>query len=499
MANLISGPTVWSRSVDEQGFRTYRLNFLVRVDLVAQEGPAAAGNACLLAFPSGSPYAVDGDADLFCWFRNDEETQPHPDWKPTTPCEFFIVTRTASNKPPAVQRCVDAPNEDPLSEPDKYSGSLVSQVEEQTHDYIGTPFEYSSHEQIRGPIAEFLTGYDVVKIEQNRANLELGLLSALKFHLNDAPMWGLPPRCILFAGYTWERLFHGQCQVYFKRRLELWLKSNSRVRVTSTAEGTGAFLLGHDRETPDESSKVLKGHWGQVSGALAWILDDVTLGEPPDRDNPAHFIQAIDHPAGNPTRLFLDGNGVPYLPAVAGTGEVDFGGALDCDDLPIMQTLLLNKTYIKTTVGGDLTLNQPGEAIAFKFTGAAEGKVVVRVLSGKPDEVTMIVYDDTCFRIGADDPLIPGIDGSAGSTTIAGNVVTRTWFHPDPTSIMWANVILGNPTGFDGFGLEAATEDLTYTVKVVANDPDDTGPGNILLQGYPEGNLLLLGVPAELD
>jgi hypothetical protein len=211
------------------------------------------------------------------------------------PNRFWRVEIRFSTKPPSKERCNTTPIEDPLLEPQKVSGTFVKKTEEGLKDRFGLPIENSSHEPLIGPQNEWdADGGDTVTIEQNVADLELDVLAGLKNAVNDAPLWGLPARCIKFSSYSWSKEFYGTCFAYYKRRLEFDVNINT-----------------FDRDMLDEGTKVLHGYWDSTSPN--WVVDVLNDGTTPDPNNPTHFDRAIDR-QGNPIHVILDGAGKPFVP-----------------------------------------------------------------------------------------------------------------------------------------------------------------------------------------
>jgi hypothetical protein len=508
MAQLVGGPRVWSGSQDSEGHRTYRIAFLVQVETGegVAEGPAAAMRCPGLPAP-GDFWSIDGDADAYGWFRFDMDCQPHGSVE-GSPIQYFNVIMTASTKPldPSKERDPAAPPiEDPLAEPPRVSGSFVKTTEEATHDMYGLPIEYSSHEQIRGPQVEFDAGFDSVRIEQNVPQLQLYLLASLRNCVNLRPLWGMPERTIRFACYSWTRVRHGN-SFYYQRVLEFEVNIN-----------------GFDREVLDESSKVLKGRWATdgVTGKLVWQLVDVAPGEPADRDNPAHYIAAID-PKGNPARILLDGRGTPYIPTKDGVADANAreGKVTTTADPVIAPIIYPNNTYYRTLAGGDLTLSRltsSSHYYAFAVPKNQEGRIVARLTQGDLDHFFIEVFadvdgDGNLLLLGdADkyiiDPKPERVANAAAyaySTGVIGEAnVRRAYFGTGgfATSFLVVRVTYTPFFEFDaGAGVvvsDVPEFDATYTLRLEAAAEDDPGPGRIVVQKYRSADLLLLNLPTD--
>lgn len=290
MAEL-RGLLKWSGERDPEGHRNYRAEW--QVECEPTEGPASA-LSCPGLPEIGSEWAIDDDEDLWAWCRADAGVEPYVDQEKNT---FFKVTQLFSTKPPPVgqRRCMNLPIEDPLLEPQKLRGGLTRYTDNPAFDRFGLRIVNSSHEQIEGPQNEWDANRNTVSIEQNVANLELPLMSAMRDAVNRDALWGHAPRTIKLTNFTWERKWHGVCELYFTRVFEFEIRDE-----------------GWDRNIADEGTKVLHGHWGTVAGTGvpdAWILDNLD-GAPPNPDNPQHFDRFKDRNGENTTTL-LDGHGKP--------------------------------------------------------------------------------------------------------------------------------------------------------------------------------------------
>lgn len=232
------GPRVLGGQRDSEGYRTYKV--IHRVECARTDGPATVMQTPGLPLP-GALWSFMDDVDVFAWCRNDMTVQMSS--PPGRPCRFYDVEQTFSNKPPSDdrQRCNDTPVEDPLMEPMRVSGSFTRYTEEAVYDRFGRELKTSSHEQIRGPQAEFDANRPTVKIEQNVADLQLDLLSRMMADggsLNDSPLWGVIIRGVRLAQVSWTKKYYGQCYAYYTRVLdfEINVKRNVGVYGAVTSE-----------------------------------------------------------------------------------------------------------------------------------------------------------------------------------------------------------------------------------------------------------------------
>lgn len=282
MTATMIGPATIEVSRDEEGHRDYDITYKVECDTPA--APEQALNASGLP-AIGSVWSTDTWALCSPVTRVTALSQKEGD-----PVYYWLVTRRFTTRPQ--KRCQDAEIGDPLSEPQKISGTFATYQKEGTFDKDGELIKTSSHEQIRGSQNEWDFSAPTVRIEQNVSSLDLPTVARLQSpkHVNDALLWGVPARCVKFSNFSWERLYYGSCYAYCKRVLDFEINYDT-----------------FDRYIPDEGSKVLHGHWG-TSG---WILDNID-GSAPDPDNPSHFDRFKDRNGEN-ARVLLDGAGKPAI------------------------------------------------------------------------------------------------------------------------------------------------------------------------------------------
>jgi hypothetical protein len=287
MATQLVGRQIsWSMSRNEEGHRTYKIRHLVESD-TGLDGPANALQTPGLPTP-GAAWLVDGDVDVYAYCRLDADVSIWKEKEGERP-RYYVVEQTFSTKPN--KRCSELQFEDPLLEPPKVSGSFVRYTEEFTRDRSGAPIINSAWEQVRGPQVEFDKNRPQVKVSMNLPDLDLGLLASMADTVNDAPLWGVPRRCIKLAPPSWEKKYYGLCYSYYTVNLEFDIRY----------------------ETFDRNFIVLNGKWNAAGN---WEL--VNIGSsPPDRYNPAHFIRFTDKKS-DPCKVTLNGAGVPINNKVMG-------------------------------------------------------------------------------------------------------------------------------------------------------------------------------------
>lgn len=308
---LLDGIIYADGGKDDDGHRTYNVSHRVEADWVPgiAVGPAEVMNTPGLPLP-GSFWLMDNDIDIWAFCYPFMDCKPHAH-KEGHPVQFWTVNQKFSTKP--LKRCQDTTIENPLLEPFKISGSFVKYSKEAAKHFNGEMIKSSSHEPLKGPAVEFDRNRPTVRIEQNVASLELDIFSQMIDCLNDAPLWGLGPRCIKLSQPSWTRQLYGTCTFYYTRVFEFDIDYDT-----------------FDREAPDEGTKVLRGHWrfkpkasvGTGTGTAnqnAWVLDLID-GNVPDHTNPSHFCRYKDRNGEN-ARTLLNGYGLPAETTVMlGTG-----------------------------------------------------------------------------------------------------------------------------------------------------------------------------------
>jgi hypothetical protein len=258
------GPVSWGLDLTEEGHRDYKLKWHCRATDAA-DGPA---NVLIASgLPAvGSTWNIGNDTDswAFCW----------PNWKISQILDGelnldWIVEQPFSTRP--MKRCQTSTIEDPMDEPPKISGSFVTYTTEATADYLGNPLVSSSWEQLRGPLVERDACRATVNIGINVATLPLSSYTQMMNTVNDATLWGLPPRCVKLSGVEFQRNLYGTCSYYYTITYRFDIDFNT----------FDVYVL-------DEGSRVLAG-----AGTSS---------------NPLHFIAYRDF-TGERSRVILDGSG----------------------------------------------------------------------------------------------------------------------------------------------------------------------------------------------
>lgn len=310
---LLDGHRTWKMTRTARGHRNYHITHMVECE--PTDGPSRALHLTPGLPLPGMLWAVDSDLDLWAWCRGDATVTPVLEGEPN---RYFLIEQFFSTEPPDVdnEQCQDQGVGDPLLEPMKVSGSFIKYMEEATHDRFGSPIVNSAGEALRGPQVEFDANRHQIRIEQNVPVLGLNVFGPMVDTLNDAPLWGLPTRCIKLSNVSWDRKVHGLCYVYYTRVLEFdtFVKKDEN----------GNPISGFDRTLLDEGTKALSGEWDTATGL--WTLINIG-GAAPNPNNYTHYVRVKDR-TGEPMRIILDGlsvrKGYPHEPDVIGSvpGEI---------------------------------------------------------------------------------------------------------------------------------------------------------------------------------
>lgn len=302
------GPVSWSCQQERDKSRTYRVKYKVRID-PAMHGPYTALNAGGLPLVGSvwndAPSTAVVNQDVWAWFTAERSAFP---WKSDKPedNQYMGVECVATTKP--MQDCLADGFDNPLAIRDRVRIETVNYQKEAVYDVDGFPILNSAWEQIRGHQVEFDNHRLRVYIEQYTASLELDLIQSLMHHLNDAALWGFDPRHVKLSHFDGEPRYYTNCTQYWLRRLVFDIADD------------------FDRCVLDEGTKALRGKWDKNPASSTYgqyILGTNSISsfpfiEPVNPNNPRDFIQYQDW-TGNPTRVILDGFGVPYDP-IYGTG-----------------------------------------------------------------------------------------------------------------------------------------------------------------------------------
>ena len=352
-STLVNGGTrSLALEMDNEGHRTYTVSYLVRCETA--DGPATILTTTGLP-QFGDTYSFGSESDPWAFCLPGARIAIH-DEKKGEPARFYTVEKTFSTKP--LKKCAEGQWEDPLLQPQRVTGAFQRTAVEHTTDRYGSPITNSAWERIRGKEVEEDVFHSEIRIEQNVASLELPLLQRLNNTLNDAPLWGVPRRCVKCVVQSWEQKFHGLCSLYYSRTFVFSI----RVRIDPS---TGAIGSGWDRDIADEGTKALNGEWNTSTGN--WNLLQIAGGDPSPY-NPAHFCRIKDRQGEN-TKITLNGAGVPI--------DTQVRGAITNITGPLVSPIVVTTNTAHGLSSGDV-VSISG------FTGtnhAARGVFLIEVLS----------------------------------------------------------------------------------------------------------------------
>lgn len=297
-ATVIDGTICeWDGERDDEGHRTWNVSHFVETTS-SGDGPATVMQCSGLP-QVGDTWAFGSDADVWAFCTPYMKVSAAPGVKKPGPFFYWKVDQRFTTKP--LWRCATTQIEDPLSEPQKISGSFTKYTKEAVRDRFGIAIRSSSHEPFHGQQVEFDFNRPTVKIEQNVISLDLPTIASMVDSVNDSTLWGCSARCVKLANVSWERKLYGTCTYYYTRSFEFDIS-----------------FTGYDRYIVDEGNKCLNGKWNKTTGQ--YEVENIG-GSAPDPANPLHFIRAVDR-AGNPIRMPLNGAGMPI--DAGGTGSATY-------------------------------------------------------------------------------------------------------------------------------------------------------------------------------
>lgn len=471
--------TKWSGSEDDEGHSEYIIEFKVRADIT--DGPFNVRNTPNLPLP-GSFWSYKNDIDPNATCRRRAKMTPMQ--KEDEATDLWRVEFFYSTKP--FKRCQDFTFENPLTEPQKISGSWKNEKKEATTNRFGIPLRYSSHERMKGPKVEFEEGFPTVRIEQNVLNLELDILAIAMNTVNSVPMWGLPIRCVRLSGVSWSREYYGSCFPYYKRSLEFEINPDT-----------------FDRDVADEGHKVLYGRW-EKPGVYRLLCID---GDLPDHKNPAHFVE-FKYPSGNPGIVQLNGKGLPAGACII-WDECATARALSprmtlCPEIntPMLNELTTTGSYTKYYIS--MWNNNVGASL---YDGVAWLNVVSNIVPSPWQ--SFFIYKTGSLVTHTNRTWVAIADSRGAEPTVGSG-----------TNVWWMNLGSSTTTGtnpdhaIDNKGIynRCTTYNLgDYVVESAGNQVltgsgtgrdysgcDRTRPGFIKVEKYAEINLFTLGVPTVL-
>lgn len=258
MTASLLGRLEWGGSIDSQGYRTWDITWLIETTSV-DDGPAVVATCAGLPVV-GSQWFMGNDIDGWAWCLPTMTIRQIPDSTPGLWTGLWTVKQQFSTQP--TTRNTSDRMEDPLLEPWKIRGSFNRSQKEAKEDRNGNLLLTSSMEFIRGLMRD--VGGATVTLSKNFASLPLASTTALRWHLNDGPMWGMARRCVKLAGFEFQQQKFGtftywNCgytfEVAFEGFDERVVDQGTRVLVEG---GTLGNLVDY-RPTTDGSTVLLNG------------------------------------------------------------------------------------------------------------------------------------------------------------------------------------------------------------------------------------------------
>lgn len=217
MSATLVGLLSWKGKRDKDGHREYDARFLVRTDSTA-EGPVDV--FLCPGLPAIGSYWDGGSVDTWALCQPDMSVTPVLSNEPNF---YWYADVKFSTRP--INRCQSSSPGDPLSEPPKISGTFTKFTVDADFHFDGTPITNSAGQKLWGIKKD--ANRPTVRIEQNYSSIFLGGLAAAIDTVNDAPLWGLPARCIKLSNATWTRKVYGICSFYYTVAFDFDINFNS--------------------------------------------------------------------------------------------------------------------------------------------------------------------------------------------------------------------------------------------------------------------------------
>jgi len=319
MAVTNLGRIRWGGGREKDMHRTYWVRFLIQTT-DPDDGPQ------IMTYAAGLPtvgdtwtYGNDNDVNARCLPTVECETVINNE-----PNYFWILKYVFTTRP--FIACATVEITTPLSEPDRINGSFINEQKLASRRRDGTPILSSSLEPIYIPKDYHRP---TVSITQTVLDLQLPTFSSMINTLNDATLWGLPPRCVKLRNVPWRRLVWGVCTYYYERTLEFDIRYFENDPFTGTGTWSTEVYTGTGTETTtiitqgtqssfsdinedwDESFIADVGHRVVNPKAVGYLSREAE-GDPlgaVDRTNPANFIRIQDSRGNLAKSVLLDGNG----------------------------------------------------------------------------------------------------------------------------------------------------------------------------------------------
>jgi len=202
---------------DDEGHRWYDVDWHVQTETKHDSLAWILSNWPL--FTVGSPFDLSAawpeirGTDPWAFCTPELNISAHRGIKEQSPVQDWIVSQTWSTKQSG--RCQQIPIANPLYEPYEMTGDFVHENREAAVDRFGKTLQHPNFQPIKGPAVEYKYSYPTISFSFNSGTLPLSTYVELINHVNDAPLWGLPARCVRFTDAKWARKIYGACAYYF--------------------------------------------------------------------------------------------------------------------------------------------------------------------------------------------------------------------------------------------------------------------------------------------
>lgn len=236
MTNYIIGERNVSCTRDEEGHRTYTVNWHVKT-LSSTYGPAnILANWGLLPVVGQAYNFGPTEFDPWAFCTPELNISAHPGVADGEPHDDWVITQKFSTK--QSWRCNTSPIENPLLEPFQLSGGYAHEQFETHIDKDGNVLQQPTEEPITGPVVEVKRSFPTIEFTANFPVIDVPLFSELVNRVNDATLWGLPPRTIRLSDVRWERLVYGSCFYYFRVTYSFEINTSTAEIPTLEDDGT---------------------------------------------------------------------------------------------------------------------------------------------------------------------------------------------------------------------------------------------------------------------
>lgn len=208
-ASLI-GRLNWSGGMDDEGHRTYDIEWLVKVADAWLDGPVKAMQ-CPALPDIFSTWDWGNDIDDYAYCTPSLRCRPIVQNEAT---DMYVIGQTFTTKPFTKNQ---GNPDNPLLNPPEISGSFTKFTREATRDKNGKGIKSSSHERFKGSVTERDYSRHNVQIKMVSATLPLTTYVQYIDSVNSVSMWGLSARMVKLSNVAWTKHFYGSAwaSVYY--------------------------------------------------------------------------------------------------------------------------------------------------------------------------------------------------------------------------------------------------------------------------------------------